>query len=106
MPGYVLTSASQVKCAHSAPALASAPMAKVTIMGQPVVIMAPHSVAGCPNTTPAGSPLPCVTVQWTTAATRVTVMGQPVLLDSSTGIAIETGLPASAVAGQTKVTAI
>ena len=106
MPGYLLTSASQVSCAHSAPALPSASVPKVTVMGQPVVIQAPHSVAGCPNTAPAGTPLPCVTVQWTTAATRVTVMGQPVLLDDSKGIAIETGMPARAVAGQAKVTAI
>jgi hypothetical protein len=104
MPGYLLTSASQVSCAHRAPALPSSPAAEVTIMTQPVVTQpSPHSVAGCPNVTPAGAPLPCVTVQWITAATRVTVYGQPVLLEDSQGIAIETGMPASAVAGQARV---
>jgi hypothetical protein len=44
-----------------------------------------------------------VTVQWSTAATRVTVNGQPVLLEDSQGIAIETSLPVSAVAGQIRV---
>jgi hypothetical protein len=104
MPGYLLTFGSQVSCAHGAPALSSAPAARVTVMGQPVVTQpAPHNVAGCSNVTPAGAPLPCVTVQWITAAAHVTVMGQPVLLEDSEGIAIETGTPPSAAAGQARV---
>jgi hypothetical protein len=40
-------------------------------------------VAGCPFVTPAGTPQPCVTAQWTTAAVRVKAGGQPVLLADS-----------------------
>lgn len=103
MPGYVLTMGSPVLCAHGAPALPSAPAARVKLLGQPVVTQpAPHLVAGCPYVT-AGVPTPCVTVQWVTAAGRIKSMGQPVLLADSRGIATETGMPASAVAAHARV---
>lgn len=44
-----------------------------------------HTITGCPFNV-NGSPQPCVTLQWTTAATKVTIMKQPVLIKMNTGI--------------------
>lgn len=45
-------------------------------------------VAGCPFTVPPGSPMPCLTIQWTAPATRDTVSGTPVLLQTSVGLCL------------------
>jgi uncharacterized Zn-binding protein involved in type VI secretion len=73
-------------------------------MGQMVVTQnAPHSVVGCPFTTPAGNPMPCVMAQWVTAATRVRVGGVPVLLQDSQAICTPNGTGVSIVMTQTRV---
>lgn len=80
---------------------------KVTIMGQAIVMQpAPYSIAACPFTTPAGNPLPCLTAQWTTAATRITSFGLPVLLMDSQAICTPNGTPVLITATQTRVTGI
>lgn len=102
MPGLLLDAGTVVLCAHGGRAQPTAPMPRVTMMGQPVVTQpAPHAVAGCPNPPPAGGP--CVTATWVSAAQRVTVMGQPVLLADSMAICAPTGVPVSVVPGQTRV---
>lgn len=107
MPGYLLNMSTPVLCAHGGQAKASAAIPRVKVMGQPVVVKTiPHLVAGCPNVTPAGAPLPCVTVQWLTGAIRVKVVGQPVLLADSKGLATETGTPVSIVPAQMRVQGI
>jgi hypothetical protein len=73
----------------------------VTVSGQPVVTQAaPHSVAGCPFTTPAGNPLPCVTAQWVTGATRILVGGVPVLLQDSQAVCVPNGTGVQVVVTQ------
>ncbi len=52
----------------------------------------------------SGSP-PCVTAQWTTAATRVTSMGQPLVLIDSQATCVPTGTPLIIAGSQVKVTA-
>ena len=104
MPGYILHQGATILCAHGGQAQATAPNPRVKVAGQPVVTMtAPHSVAGCPFTTPAGSPLPCVTAQWTTAATRVTVGGLPVLLQDSQAVCMPNGTPVTVAVTQIRV---
>jgi hypothetical protein len=104
MPGFLLTASSQVICAHGGMAKPSAPVPRVTILGQPVVTQPPpYVVAGCSNLPPAGTG-PCVSVQWASGATRVTVMGQPVLLADSKGICSPPGAPVNVVPVQTRVT--
>jgi hypothetical protein len=43
------------------------------------------TIAGCPFSTPATGPMPCLTVTWITPALRVTSMGRALLLQTSVG---------------------
>jgi len=103
MPGPLLTVTSTVICAHGGTASATAPNPRVLIDGQPTVLMsAPWVIAGCPFNV-SGSPVPCVTGQWTVAATRVTSNGQPVVLMDSQAVCAPNGTPLLPVVAQTRV---
>jgi hypothetical protein len=81
MPGFLLHLGATVLCSHGGQAQPTSPNPRVLVSGQPIVLQPmPYSVIGCPFTTPAGNPLPCVTAQWITAATRILSNGMPVLL--------------------------
>ena len=83
MPGYLLNQESKVDCIHGGHAQATKPSPRVKVSNRPVVTQPnPHSVSACPFNV-SGSPSPCVTAQWTTAATRVRAGGEPVLLKDS-----------------------
>jgi len=104
--GFVLHVGATVLCAHGGQATPTAPNPRVRVSGQPVTTQpAPYVVAGCPFTTPAGVPLPCVTAQWTTAALRVRASSQPVLLQESQAVCIPNGTPVTIAATQTRVRA-
>jgi hypothetical protein len=103
MPGFLLHAGATVLCAHGGQAQATAPNPRVTVGGQPVVTQpAPHTVAGCPFSTPGG-PMPCVTAQWTVGATRVFAAGQPVLLADSQATCIPNGTPVTITVTQIRV---
>jgi hypothetical protein len=103
MPGPLLTVTSTVLCAHGGTASATAPNPRVLVDGQPSVVMsAPWVIAGCPFNV-SGSPVPCVTGQWTVAATRVTSNGQPVVLMDSQAVCVPNGTPLLPVVAQTRV---
>lgn len=107
MPGFLLHQGASVLCLHGGQAQATAPNPRVKVMGQMVVTQStPHSVAGCPFTTPAGNPMPCITAQWVTAATRVRVGGAPVLLQDSQAICAPNGTGVIVVMTQTRVRGI
>lgn len=75
MPGYLLHLGATVLCLHAGQAQATAPNPRVKVSGQMVVTQsAPHTVVGCPFNV-SGSPVPCVTAQWMTAALRVKAGG-------------------------------
>jgi hypothetical protein len=104
MPGFLLHQGATVTCVHGGQAQPTAPNPRVRVAGQPVVVQtAPHTVAGCPFTTPAGSPLPCVTAQWVTGATRVLAGKQPVLLQDSQAVCVPNGTGVLISATQTRV---
>lgn len=104
MPGFLLHQGATVLCFHGGQAQATAPNPRVRVGGQPVVTQAaPHAVAGCPFTTPAGNPLPCVTAQWVTGAARVFVGGVPVLLQDSQAVCTPNGTGVQIVATQVRV---
>jgi hypothetical protein len=106
MPGFLLHVGAQVQCAHGGQAQPTAPNPRVTVSGQPTVTMAaPYAIAGCPFNV-SGSPVPCVTAQWVTAATRVTSNGQPLLLLDSQAVCAPNGTPLLILMTQTRVTAI
>jgi len=103
MPGFLLHQGATVLCMHGGQAQATAPNPRVMVGGQPVVTQtAPHVVAGCPFSTPAG-PMPCVTGQWVTGATRVLAGGQPVLLQDSQAVCTPNGTGLNVVVTQVRV---
>jgi hypothetical protein len=103
MPGPLIHVGAVVLCAHGGQATPTAPNPRVTVSGQPTVVMtAPYVVAGCPFVPPA--PGPCVTAQWILGATRVTSNGQPLLLMDSQAICAPTGTPLLILGAQTRVT--
>ena len=105
MPGFLLHVGAVVTCVHGGQATPIVPNPRVTVSGQPTVLMTgPYAVAGCPFVPPA--PGPCVTAQWVLGATRVTSNGQPLLLLDSQAICAPTGTPLLILGTQTRVTAI
>ena len=104
MPGYLLHVGATVLCFHAGQAQPTAPNPRVLVGGQPVVTQAaPYMIAGCPFTTPAGTPLPCVTAQWVVGATRVLAGGQPLLLQDSQAVCTPNGTPLNVVVTQVRV---
>jgi hypothetical protein len=90
-------------CAHGGQAQPTAPNPRVLVSGQPTVLMsAPWVIAGCPFTT-GSNPMPCVTGQWTVAATRVISSGQPLVLMDSQSLCAPNGTPMIPSAAQTRV---
>ena len=64
MPGPLLHLGATVLCTHGGTATPTAPNPRVLVSGQPTVTMsAPYVIAGCPLNV-GGSPVPCVTGQW------------------------------------------
>jgi hypothetical protein len=103
MPGFLLHVGATVLCAHGGQAQATAPNPRVRLSGQPIVTLsAPHTVAGCPFSTPSG-PMPCVIAQWTVGAIRVRAGGTPVLLQDSQATCVPNGTLVNIVTTQMRV---
>jgi hypothetical protein len=103
MPGFLLHVGATVLCAHGGQAQTTAPNPRVLVGGQPVTTQpSPYMVAGCPFNV-SGSPSPCLTGQWSTAATKVLAGGQPVLLFDSQAVCAPSGTPLVITTTQTKV---
>ncbi len=104
MPGFLLHVGASVLCAHGGQAQPTTPSPRVTVSGQPITTLpAPYTIAGCPFSVPSG-PLPCVTAQWVTSATRITSNGTPVLLIDSQAVCAPNGTPLIITTTQTRVT--
>lgn len=107
MPGFIVHQGATVLCTHAGQAMPAAPNPRVFVSGQPVVTQdGLYTIAGCPFVTPGGTPQPCVTGQWLSAATRVFASGRPVVVQSSQSICSPNGTPMTIVATQTRVSAI
>jgi hypothetical protein len=103
MAGFLLNSSSSVLCAHAGTAQPTVTNPRVTLSGQPsVVLSGAYSVSGCSFSTSAG-PSPCVTAQWTVAATRVLSGGQGLLLEDSQAVCTPNGTPVTVVVTQQRV---
>lgn len=103
MPGFLLHLGSTVMCAHGGQAQPTVPNPRVRVGGQPIVTQTTiYAIAGCPFTVPSG-PMPCVTAQWVSGATRVRAGGQPVLLQDSQAVCTPNGTPLTIVVTQTRV---
>jgi hypothetical protein len=107
MPGFLVHAGAQVMCAHAGQATPATPNPRVTVSGQPTVLMSsPYMVAGCTMPPPNAGNGPCVTATWLSGTTRVTSMGQPLLVQSSQSICTPTGTPLSILVTQTRASAL
>jgi uncharacterized Zn-binding protein involved in type VI secretion len=76
---------------------------RVKAGGQPIVTQQDmYSISGCPYT-PGPSPVPCVTGQWVSAATRVKAGGMPVILQDSQAVCTPNGTGFNIVVTQVRV---
>jgi hypothetical protein len=104
MAGPLLHVGATVMCGHGGQAQPTAPNPRVLVSGQPIVMQpVPYAIAGCPFNV-SGVPVPCVTAQWLTGATRVMSNGAPVLLLDSQAICAPNGTPLMITVTQTRVT--
>jgi hypothetical protein len=105
MPGFLLHVNATVLCMHAGQAQATVPNPRVKVSGQPTVQQPnPWVIAGCPFT-PGPSPVPCVTAQWITGATRVRSGGMPLLLQDSQAVCAPNGTGVNIVLTQLRVKA-
>jgi hypothetical protein len=103
MPGFLLHAGATVLCAHGGQAQPTSPNPRVRVGGQPVTTQPiPYTVVGCPFTVGV-SPMPCVTAQWVTGATRVRAGGMPVLLQDSQAVCVPNGTPVTIAVTQVRV---
>lgn len=104
MPGFMLHLGATVLCMHGGQAMPTAPNPRVLVGGQPIVTQSTtYTVAACPFVTPGGTPNPCLTAQWVTAATRVRAGGVPVLLQDSQAICAPNGTGVNILVTQVRV---
>jgi hypothetical protein len=104
MPGYLLDQTSIVLCIHAGQARPIMTCPRVEVVGNPVVIQScVYTISGCLHPSPTAGNGPCVTAQFTSAATRVKVGGQPILLKDSMATCTPTGTGVNIVMTQTRV---
>jgi hypothetical protein len=86
MPGYILTTSSQVMCTHGGTASLITSNTKLKVDNSPALLESDVlPVAGCPFTLPGPKPSPCIRIEWTAGATQCKCDGTPVLIQSSVG---------------------
>jgi hypothetical protein len=106
MPGFLLHQGATVQCVHGGQAQPTSPNPRVMVSNQPIVTQqVPYAITACPFNV-SSSPVPCVTAQWTSAATRVTSGEMPVLLIDSQAICAPNSTPLVIQVAQTRVTGI
>ena len=104
MPGPLVTVTTTAQCSHMGRAMPTVPNPRVTVLGQPTVLMtSPYAIAGCPFAT--ASPQPCVTAQFMTGSTRVLSNGQPLILADSQALTVPNAVPVIIIPGQTRAIA-
>ena len=107
MPGFLVQVGAQVMCSHGGQAQPTVPNPRVTVSGQPTVLMtSPYVVAGCAFPPPPAANGPCVSAMFFSGTTRVLSNGLPLLCQSSQAICAPTGTPAFVVLTQLRATAL
>ena len=108
MPGYILTTMSQVMCTHGGTAILTTSNTMVKADGAPALLETDvHPVVGCPFTVLPGKPQPCIRIEWTAGATMCKSNGTKVLVQSSIGkcISAEGAIQGIAIIAQTQMKA-
>lgn len=92
MANYMLDTSSTVQCMHAGQAQSAGSNPRVKMGGQPIVTQTnSYTVSGCSLPPPTAGNGPCVSAQWTSAATRVKAGGTPVLTKDSQAVCAPTG---------------
>jgi hypothetical protein len=103
MPGYLLHQGATILCLHAGQAQPTAPNPRVKVSGQPISTQAgPYTVAGCINNI-SGTPVPCLSAQWITTATRLRAGGTFVLLQDSQAVCAPNGTGVNIIVTQVRV---
>jgi len=85
MPGYILTTASQIICMHGGKATLTTANTMVKVNNMPALLETDiHLVSGC-SFTVGPKYQPCVRIEWSAGATMCKINGTPVLVQSSIG---------------------
>jgi hypothetical protein len=86
--GYLLDAGATITCPHAGTASVTPRATRVSLGGQPPLLVDDVvTISGC-SFNVSGSPSPCLQVQWQMPATRVTVESSAVLLDTSVGLCV------------------
>lgn len=102
MPGYLVHQGATVLCGHAGQAKPTVTVPRVKVGSQETVTQAPpYTVSGCALPPQGGGP--CVSAQWTRAATRVKLSGVPAVLSDSAATCVPTGSPLTISITQTRV---
>lgn len=106
MPGYLITDAATVNCAHQGDASPLLAVPRLSLGGDHAVLQAmPYQVSACTMPPPPGGNGPCVIGRWQSGAMRVSSFGLPLAIQESPGTCLPTATPMTAVATQTRVRA-
>jgi hypothetical protein len=104
MPGTLVHAGAVVICAHGGQATPTSTNPRVSVGGQPTVLLPmPWTVAGCPFPPVSGGP--CVTAVWSVGTVRVTSMGTPLVLSTGVATCVPTGVPLTVTGVQPRVSA-
>ena len=104
MGGFLIQQGATVICPHGGQATPTVKNPRVTLKGQPSLLMVdPWTVLGCPGV--PGVP-PCSEAPWVTGTTRVTSLKQPLVVQAGEAVCTPNGSPLLPIATQTRVTAI
>lgn len=107
MPGFLVHLGAQITCSHAGQAKPTMPNPRVTVSGQPtVLITSPYLITGCAFPPPPTANGPCVSGQFLSGTVRVLSMGQPLVCMSSQGPCVPTGTPLLILATQPRAIAI
>lgn len=108
MPGYILTTASQITCTHGGKAVLTTSNTMIKVDSMPALLESDvHGVAGCPFTLPGPKPSPCVKIEWSAGAVMAKSDSAPLLIQSSVGkcISAEGATQGTAIIIQTQMKA-
>lgn len=106
MGGAILHLGASITCSHGGPATPSAPYARVTVSGRPVVTVAmPYVIDYCNLPAPATA-LRCTAGEWLQGSTRVFAGGRPLALDNSPSMCVPNGAAMLVLECQMRVTAL
>ena len=106
MADEMLHQGATVQCLHAGQAQPMVANQRVKVGDQPIVTQSStYTIAGCTLPSPPNGNGPCMTGQFTSAATRVRAGGQPVLLKTSQALCAPTGTGLNVITTQVRVKA-